>query len=531
MSPTQKRILLICILLAGAYFVIFWQPNAAASVDINMVRALSPDEAVPLPYVFNMIKPAGTVKQALINFAFYEYYFYGYPHFALSALVLLPLALADRLGDIPLVMVLLRQLISVLPMLLAVLGLVYLQTRFRSYKAIALYAFLLSIPALVENNFWWHPDSLAILFVVGAILFLDHDNLRFGRSFYLAAAMVGVSAQIKGIGFYFFLAVFVYLLIGYLSKKSSLSRLALASLGFLAVMAVAYFASNPILIYPGVRRDFFAVMRAQSRLLTQGYEIAYARGPEVAWPQVREYFGGALFLLTTLAAALWGVLRGQRRLLYAVILAWSLPLTVLVAFVIHFKPQYWLPVALPLFSCLVSALPERPPCLKEIRSAPRLVLPWLVVLIMLAQFGLYLRSDVQSYNRQLHRTEDPAIAFAENAADALTPLDDEELYIYHEVRMYLPPREHWTTEAIFEMLTYDTIQQRNFDVVMIMQQRINDYLNPNAVAINSEALEKSRVFYRDADLGKLQGYTLIYRDDFGLIFVRDDLYQSTLASH
>ena len=72
MSLTQKRVLLICLLLAGAYFAVFWLPNSTASADINMVRALSPYEAVPLPYVFDMIKPAETVKQALINFAFYD---------------------------------------------------------------------------------------------------------------------------------------------------------------------------------------------------------------------------------------------------------------------------------------------------------------------------------------------------------------------------------------------------------------------------------------------------------------------------
>ncbi|HZW04971.1 MAG TPA: hypothetical protein VFF68_13640, partial [Anaerolineaceae bacterium] len=227
MSPAQKRYLLLVLLLAAAYFAVFIFPNAAASDDVNMVLALSPDEAVPLPYVLEMIQPAETVKQALINFAFYDYYFYGYPHFAVSALALLPLALAGRLADTPLVMVTLRQVVSVLPMLLAVLGLVYLQTRFRSYKAVVLFVFLLSVPALVQNNFWWHPDSLAILFAVGAILFLDHDDLRFGRSFYLAAAMCGIAAQIKGIGFYFFLAVGVYLLIGYFGKKAALPRLAL----------------------------------------------------------------------------------------------------------------------------------------------------------------------------------------------------------------------------------------------------------------------------------------------------------------
>ncbi len=518
------------LLLAAIYFAVFCFPNSAASVDINMVRALTPDEGVPLPYVFDMIQRAETVKQALINFAFYDYYFYGYPHFALSALALLPLSLAGKLGDMPLVMLTLRQMVSVLPMLLAVLGLVALQTGFRSYKSIVLLILLLSVPALVQNNFWWHPDSLAFLFMVAAIFFLNYDHLRFGRSFYLAAAMSGIAAQVKGIGFYFFLAVAVYLLIGLIGKKAPLPRLALASLGFLVVMAAAYFAANPILIYPGVRRRFFTVMSEQSRLLTQGYEIAYGRGLQAAWPLARKNFGRAVFLLVALGAALWGTFRGPRRLLHAIILAWALPLTVMVFFLIHFKPQYWLPVMLPLFSCLAVALPERLPRITDLKSLARHALPWITALMIVYQFALFIRTDGRDYNSQLHRAENNAsIAFATDAARALAPLDGRDIHIYRETNMYLPARANWSTEGIFEMLDYSYITERNFDVAMVMQQRIGDYLNPNAKAIDADALTRSRLFYHDADQGALQGYTLVFRNGFGLIFVKNKLYQEYFA--
>jgi hypothetical protein len=197
---TQKRIALLLILCSSIYFAIFCLPNHAASENLQ------------------------TVKQALLNFASYDYYFYGYPYFAYSALIVLPIKLLNRLDDIPLVMVTLRQMVSVLPMLAAVLVLVYLQTKFKSYKAFVLFAFLLSIPALVQNNLWWHPDSLAILFAMLTIYFLNRDGLRFGHNFYFAAAMCGFSAGTKGIGFYFVLTIFVHLLIGWLAKKKPLSR-------------------------------------------------------------------------------------------------------------------------------------------------------------------------------------------------------------------------------------------------------------------------------------------------------------------
>ena len=69
--------------MAAVIFVLCVFPNAAASKNIAMVQIFEPDEAAPLPYLFNMITPAGTLTQTIKNFIFYNYYFYGFPHFAL----------------------------------------------------------------------------------------------------------------------------------------------------------------------------------------------------------------------------------------------------------------------------------------------------------------------------------------------------------------------------------------------------------------------------------------------------------------
>ena len=209
------------VILNIAVFLAFIPPNLAASKNIAMVTTFEPDEGVPLPYVFNMIQPTQSIKDALIHFAFYKYYFYGFPYFAYSALLLIPLQAAGKLADITLVMAVLRQMVSVLPMLLAIDLLVYLQTRFKNYKAILLFLLLASLPAVVQNNLWWHPDGLAILFAMLTIFLLDKDELRYGRHFYLAAMACGFSAGIKGTGFYFFLAIFIYLLTGLIGRRHS----------------------------------------------------------------------------------------------------------------------------------------------------------------------------------------------------------------------------------------------------------------------------------------------------------------------
>jgi len=527
MDRAQKKTLLILGLLSIAYFLIFIPPNAAASKSIEMVTVFEPDEAVPLPYVFNMIKPAGSFKQVLINFAFYKYYFYGFPYFAYSALLLLPLQWLNRLGDISLVMVLLRQMVSVLPILASIWVLVYLQTRFRGYRAVLLFVFLLNIPAVIQNNFWWHPDGLAIFFAVLAIFFLDRDNLHFGRFFYLAAVMCGISAGIKGIGFYFFLTIIVYLLIGYFTKKATIRHLILSAFGFLACMAGSYLLVNPTLIYTSVRERYFQVMFDQSQMLSQGYEIVYAKGLLSILPQMVKDYAVPPLLIGVFGLCIWGVARGPNRLLHTILLTWALPTSFLVCFLIHYKYQYWLPVALPLFSTIAIILPEKIQIRKTLHS--RKITTWIAVLlvgVLLFQASINLRDGMMLYSQQLHREEnDPSFQFYDRVVEVLNPLpQDHGYHVYHDVRLYVPSKQNWNSEAIFEMLNYNYIQGRNYDILLLSLQRVYDYLDSTDVGLDVQSFAAAQTFYRDANNGEIQGYRLLYRDDFGLIFIKAALY-------
>ncbi|MCE5207337.1 MAG: hypothetical protein LLG42_03395 [Chloroflexi bacterium] len=532
----KKNIILILALLSIAYFVVFCFPNSANSDNINMVQVFEPDEAMPLPYVFHMIEPYGSLKLSLYNFAYYNYYFYGFPHFALSAILLLPLKWAGQLDNIPLVMAVLRQAVSLLPILAAIWLLVYLQTGFKTWKAVPLFLLLAGLPAVVENNFWWHPDGLAILLMMLAILFLARDNLRFGRYFYLSAALCGLAAMTKGIGFYFFLSVFVYLVLGWVNKKASPGRLVLSAAGYLAVMAAAYFISNPILVYSAERERFFEIMRDQSELLTQGYELQYAKGLAAALPTLKEYYGSWPFLLAGLAACVGGIRRGPDRLLQIIILAWVIPLSVMDFFIIHFKFQYWLPAALPLFSTFALILPERID-FQNLCSRPRGKPFWESLFrvglgaILLIQFIFFVASDGTRFVDQLHKSENSSsIAFYDEASGALSALPKDAYRVYHDVRMYVPQSSGWVTETNFEVLTYRYIEKGKFDILLIMQSRVSDYLNPDAQAVDEEELAQAREFYGDVRAGTVEGYRLVYQNGYGLIFVRDALYEQYFAS-
>ncbi len=524
MTTRQKQIFVLLLFMAVAAFIIFSLPNAVASENISMVQIFSPDEAVPLPYIFKMIAPAPSLNLALRHFIFYDYYFYGFPFFAASALLVLPLQWLGHLGDIPLVMLILRQCVSVLPMLVALLLLVYMQDGFRTYRSPLLFAFLLSVPAVVENNSWWHPDGIAFLLVVLTIFFLKRDDLRFGRNFLLAAVMCGVATATKLVGVYFFLAVGLTLLLGLFLKKISWKRLIGMAFAYLLIMGLAYLVANPFLLSHWARTAYIYIFNKQGLLLEQGYGVVYAKGLLAAWPLVHESFGELPFLLIALGAAIWGAWRGPQRLLHALILAWFIPLSVTVFFLTHFKFQYWLPVALPLFSSLVLLLPEK----WHGNGKPRLARYAQVVLLLLlsAQFILFLRADIHTFKSRLHRAENStSIQFYDKVLAALKPLPDAQLHVYYDYRMYVPGKSAWVTDTSFDLLEYSYIQKNHFDVLLLLEQRIRDYLDPNAVSIDPALFARNQQFYRDAENGTIKGYHQVYDDSFGLIYVRDELYQ------
>ena len=523
-STNQKRIFAVTLAIAAAAFIILGVANATASLNFAMVQMFEPDEAAQLPVVLKMIAPAASLNQALRSFVFYDFYTYGFPFFGSSAALLMPLRWLGQLGNIPLVMLVLRQGAGVLPMLLALLLLVYMQDGYRTYRSPLLFVFLLSVPAVLANNFWWHADSITFLFVVLTLFFLWRDRLQFRWNFALAAAMTGIAAAAKVVGVYFFLAVGLTLALGLLLKKASWKRVSGMAFAYLGIMAAAFVAANPFLLSHWARTAYIQTMQHQSEILSEGYGVVYGKGLIVSWPVVSRFYGDWPFLVVTLGALLWGILRGRDRLLHGLILAWFVPLSISVFYFTHFKFQYWIPVALPLFSSLSGLLPEN---LKALRVPPLKRIPQIAaLLVILLQFGNFAVGAVNDTAGRMHRADgNPRIEFYQKAVQALNPLPDGAFHVYYDYRMYLPPTRGWNTETSFDLLDYPYIQRGKFDILLILEQRIKDYLSPSAVGIDPQQFARSQQFYRDAEKGQIAGYHLVYRDGVGAAYVSSGLYQ------
>ena len=114
-SNRQRTTFLILLVFGLLYFVVFIIPNSFGAGSEEILLDSSSDEFVTYPNVIRILTPGKTFFDTRANLFLYEDYHYGYPFYAFSALVLLPVRLAfgaNFIQHMQLNMLLLRQLIN-----------------------------------------------------------------------------------------------------------------------------------------------------------------------------------------------------------------------------------------------------------------------------------------------------------------------------------------------------------------------------------------------------------------------------------
>ena len=440
-------------------------------------------------------------------------------------------------------MLLLRQFISVLPMLLAILLMVYTQTKFRSYlTSIVTLVFLLSIFAVVQNDLWWHADSLAVLFVVLVFFFLDRDELKFGINFRLAAVACGLAVATKVLGLFFFATIPVYILIGIQRKSISWKQALPAALIFVALMALVIVASDPFLLIQSQREQMLMLVNHMTNTMTQGYTLYYVKTP-FTWLWVLAGLAWPPFLIFIVLVLLLGIWKSSKPVLHILILCWIVPFSFYVLYVVSAQlPHYFLPILIPLFSCIATIFELKPVSWPSQKYSGSFLKTWgnklwlaIAVLIVGYQAVSYLSADISLYRNDLTREQtSPAIQFY-NALDEkyIHSLPSDRTYvIFRDVRMYFPDSASDRVLSFYVTTNYATVQKYKPDIILLWQQRISDYIQQGASAnaINKNAFQAVHQFFSDASQNQLNGYHLIYRNDTGLAFVSDSLYEKYFKS-
>ncbi len=370
LSKGRKRVLLVLGLLSIVYIAVLMPSNINGSRDWADFKHYGGDEYVIYPILTNVMTPGEDFSATLYHHYVHEDYHYGYPFYAWSSFVLLPIRLIagpDFLERIDLTLPTLRVLVSVVPLMAGCLILVWLTTRFANIPlSAAVYIFLLTAPGSLQNNQgFWHPDGLNFFFICAALFFLSRDRLRYGRNFYAAAFFIGLSAAIRLYGFLFFLAIGVYLLYALVKKILPVRQVLIRAGVFLLVMFGTILWSSPYLFRSDARANMVAIMSEKTGEMSSGYNADfndpkndYRPGWDAWYPAFEDHYTEMycfFFLIASLAA---GCFMGKEQWTYRHLALWWVVIAVyLIWFVAVKSTQYVLPMMLPLMSCIF-ALPR-----------------------------------------------------------------------------------------------------------------------------------------------------------------------------
>lgn len=402
LDPKQKKILLTLSVMGLIYFMAFIPVNLQGTSSEHEFYLTGGDEYVIYPILTSIMTPGETARETVYRIIEYEDYHYGYPFYVASALVLLPVRLidgSDFAEHYQINLLLLRQCVSILPIILSALIISYLGTRWRKWiSAMLVFLLILSLPGVIRYNMiFWHPDGLTVLCVCLTLFFFDRDKLRFGIDFHTAAIFCGLAISIRLFGVFFFLAVAGLLVAGIWKKKLSFLRLISSAIVFLCIMATTVVVTNPFLFDPGARERMAATLSEKSHEMREGYDEPdpqdIYRTCWDAWlPFMTKDFGSGIFLAFLLISALAAAGFSTERVFPATLCAWVLALGGFLVYVVAVKLfQYMLPLFIPLYGSSFLF----PQAITNVKIRP--YLEWGFAGLCLMQLGLNLTSIIQLF--------------------------------------------------------------------------------------------------------------------------------------
>jgi len=543
MAKQQKLIFWLLFMLSLLIFSAFIIPNLTGAKDAAMLSAFEHDEFAQYPNVIHMLEKGDSLKATLHNFLVYLHYYYGYPFYFFSALSILPVKWilgVDWTAHTQVIVAVLRQLINVLPMLLAAFILVRDQLKSTSpWKALISFLLIMLLPAVVRNNLWWHPDSLLTLFVVLTIFLLITDRGRFGKFFYLSAFTCALAIGAKILGVLFVLTYASVLIYGLVTKSISLKKALLSALIFLVLLVVSVVVTNPLLLLPIERGEIIAIFKANLSQSSQGFWVA-GNGTSGKLTEIiqiiRDYYGGILLFCAALVTTLVGVIRKENRLKYLVILTWVIGyMGYFVIFAATIRPHYFIPAVLPLYATLMDWLPDD---LKTLFKPGKNVNKWLkllaslaIMLAMLITIGVNTVHTADAIQGTTQREDtSPSLAMFDTfEAEYLPSLPaNTPLIIYRDWRAYVADDPHWRVIYNWNLATYDYINENQPDYLFVEYENAYYFADESklAIALDRDAMQAMFDFYSDVLQEKVSGYHLLFKDSFGYIFVSDSLYSS-----
>jgi hypothetical protein len=534
----NRTTIVVMLALSCAYFFLFVPPNLTGAKDPLMLWAFVEDEGLQFQTLTHMTTRGSCLRETLSNALFYGQYPYGYSFFLTSAMAIAPLKALSYKSTSAYLLVL-RQL-SPLFMIVAILLLVHLWTGFMSlWKSTVLFLYLASIPAVFENNMWWHPDSLATLFVVLTIFSLTRDDLHFGRWFSLAAFFCGLATGTKWLGQFFFLTIAVYLALGLRRRRLGCARFLRQGILFLLLMAAGVAVANPLLLIPKEAWRMADTLKEQAALNSTSWVGAGSPVPVMERPQawyadsLRESFGFWWIGIAVLCIVVWAIASlPHRRILNMVMLTWALPIALYVMLTVSIPGgRYFIPIFLPLMSCLGNVIAEGEEGWRGPRRKALCALAGVVYVACGLQFACYVRTNVANYVSTVHReTSSPMMVYCQDIERACLPAfpRDRVLDVLCDSYVYVRPSENvrprYTRKWSMDYSDWDPMP----DLMILRWYYITEFAEPGVEdrQTDREQAHRSHEFYRDAMRNAFAGFVKVYENEYAAVFARCGLVRS-----
>ena len=529
MNQKQKLTFLILTVIGLFYFCAMIPANLTGAKTPEMLEVFEVDEYAQYPHVIRMLTPGDSLYQTVRNFFIYLHYFYGFPFYFWSAVSILPLKLFPSVwpGNTRIIVCVLRQMLSVLPTILSAGLLVWVTTKFKQpLIAVITDILLLTMPAVLINDFWWHPDGLTLLFLCLTFFFLDRDRMRCGRNFLFAAAACGAAIGTKYLGVYFILAIPAYLLCCRLRKSITNRQLFTKAALFLLVMAAFILISNPLLLLPQERNEIIKIIKQQSiysgtGIFVQYHNVFLENGHFPRW--LTENYLRIPWLILSFAALTAGLFSKDwhRRTMSIIFLLYLAAAFVLNLNTAASRLHYYLPLMLPLTSQL-SLLPSlvKKPSQKNVEL--------ILALILAVQTGINMQMDSNLLKSQLHREENSgAIALYNSLRDTYLPLPEvpaeRMTRIFRDWKAYFPEQEGYAVRTDWELGSMEFMEEWQPDLILLEKENIRAYSTEEVLdqAVNTDRMQSTVRFYSAAAQRTIPGYVYLLENNFGIVFRKE----------
>jgi len=219
--------------------------------------------------------------------------------------------------------------------------------------------------------------------------------------------------------------------------------------------------------------------------MTQGYTLYYVKTP-FTWLWVLAGLASPLFLIFILLVLLLGIWKSSKPVLHILILCWIVPFSFYILYVVSAQlPHYFLPILIPLFSCIATTFEFKPVSWLSPKYSSSFLKTWgnklwlaIAVLIIGYQAVSYLSADISLYRNNLTREQTSSAIQFYSALDEkyVHSLPSDRTYvIFRDVRMYFPDSASDRVLSFYVTTNYATVQKYKPDIILLWQQRISDY--------------------------------------------------------